>query len=426
LHPIVKTGTIAPLFLANALAACMEFDVQLFRQQFQFFQQNPQWVYLDNAATMHKPDAVIAAVNQFYQCNNSNVHRGAHQLSQQATNQFEQARHTVSRFINSQQVKEVIFTSGATAALNQIAYGLMHTVLNPGDRILLTQLEHHANIVPWQLHCQRYGIEIDVVPLTAERQLDLNAYQQLLQRKPKVVSFSHISNVLGHIQPVQQMVALAKATGAITVIDGAQGIVYERPDMQQLDCDFYVFSGHKLYGPTGIGVLYGKAAMLERLTPIFAGGEMIESVSFINTTFNKLPFRLEAGTPNIAGALGLAAAIDWLQQFNNTEIKQHKLLLLKEFYQGLRSIKGVDILSMPVHNAGIVALNVDTEHPADVAELLNQQQVAVRSGQHCAMPLFSYLAQPGAIRCSFAAYNTLDDVNRCLLALEQAVEILTA
>lgn len=402
------------------------FDVQQFRQQFAFFKQQPGWVYLDNAATMHKPQAVLDAIMQFYQQHNSNVHRGAHQLSQQATMQFEQARDSIASYIGAMHRHEVIFTSGATAALNQVAFGLMHTVLQPGDRILLTQLEHHANIVPWQLHCQRYGVIIDVVPLTAEHQLDLAAYQQLLQLKPKVVSFSHISNVLGHIQPVAEMVALAKAVGAITVVDGAQGIVYQQPDMQQLDCDFYVFSGHKVYGPTGIGVLYGKTAWLEQLTPLLAGGEMIEQVSFINTTFNKLPFRLEAGTPNIAGAIGLAAALSWLQKCNESQLLLHKALLLKEFYRGVSVIKAVDILSMPVHNAGIVALNVDTEHPADVAELLNQQQVAVRSGQHCAMPLFSYLARPGAVRCSFAAYNTLDDVNRCLLALEQAVEILTA
>ena len=407
------------------------FDVQQFRQHFSFFQQQPDWVYLDNAATMHKPDAVIDAVSAFYQRHNSNVHRGAHQLSQQATAQFEQARATVAGYINARHHHEVIFTSGATAALNQIAFGLMHTVLQPGDRILLTQLEHHANIVPWQLHCQRHGIIIDVVPLTAERQLDLDVYQQLLALKPKLVAFSHISNVLGHIQPAAALIALAKAAGAITVVDGAQGIVYQPADMQRLDCDFYVFSGHKLYGPTGIGVLYGKSQWLERLTPIFAGGEMIDSVSFVNTTFNKLPFRLEAGTPNIAGAIGLSAAISWLQNYNIAQIIEHKLLLLKAFYSGLSAIKGIDILSLPVHNAGIVALNVDGEHPADVAELLNQQHIAVRAGQHCAMPLFSYLAQHssaqhGAVRCSFAAYNTLDEVNRCLLALEQAVEILTA
>ncbi|MEH8020922.1 MULTISPECIES: aminotransferase class V-fold PLP-dependent enzyme [Rheinheimera] len=401
------------------------FDVQQFRQQFAFFQHNPNWVYLDNAATMHKPNAVVQAIIEFYQQHNSNVHRGAHQLSQQATLLFEQARGTVGNYINAEFNHEIIFTSGATAALNQIAFGLMHSLLKAGDRILLTQLEHHANIVPWQLHCQRFGVIIDVVPLTAEHQLDLVAYQQLLALKPKVVSFSHISNVLGHIQPVAQMVALAKDAGAVTVIDGAQGIVYEQPDMQQLNCDFYVFSGHKVYGPTGIGVLYGKTQWLERLTPVFGGGEMIDEVSFAKTSFNQLPFRLEAGTPNIVGAIGLMAALSWLQHYNVADIKAHKSLLLKAFYQGLATINAIDILSQPAHNAGIVALNVNNEHHSDVAELLNQQHVAVRSGQHCAMPLFSYLAQPGAVRFSFAAYNTLDDVNRCLLALEQSVEILT-
>ena len=402
------------------------FDVALFRQQFAFFQQHSDWVYLDNAATMHKPYAVTDAVQQFYHNQNSNVHRGAHRLSQLATEQFELARHTVAQFINAASPQEIIFTSGATAALNQLAFGLMHTVLQSGDRILLTQLEHHANIVPWQLHCQRHGVIIDVVPLTADNQLDMAAFSSVLALDPKVVSFSHASNVLGHVQPVAQMVMQAKAAGALTVIDGAQGVVYQTPDMQQLGCDFYVFSGHKLYGPTGIGILYGQRSALEQLTPLLGGGEMIEQVSFVNTTFNKLPFRLEAGTPNIAGAIGLAAAITWLQNYNNIELNQHKMLLLKEFYDGLTNIKGVDILSMPVHNAGIVALNVDSEHPSDVAAMLDQQQVAVRSGQHCAMPLFSYLARPGAVRCAFAAYNTLDDVNRCLLALEQAVEILTA
>ena len=402
------------------------FNVAQFRQQFAFFTHNPNWVYLDNAATMHKPHAVVEAELAFYQIANSNVHRGAHQLSQQATQMYEQARDTVASFVNAKSRHEVIFTAGTTAALNQLAFGLMHTLLKPGDRILLTALEHHANIVPWQLHCQRHGVIIDVVPLTPDHQLDLNAYQQLLELKPKLVSFSHISNVLGHIQPAAQMVAMAKAVGAITIIDGAQGVVYQQPDMQQLECDFYAFSGHKLYGPTGIGVLYGKTAALELLTPLLGGGEMIEHVSFVNTTFNKLPFRLEAGTPNIAGAIGLAAAISWLVQFNNIDIQQHKTALLREFYQGLSHLKAVDILSSPVHNAGVVALNVDTEHPTDVAELLNQQQIAVRAGQHCAMPLFNNLGKPGAVRFAFAAYNTLEDVNRCLLALEQAVEILTA
>lgn len=402
------------------------FDPVNFRGQFEFFLQNPGWVYLDNAATMHKPRAVIGAINDFYQRTNSNVHRGAHSLSQTATRLFEQARDDISAFMNAKTRQQIIFCSGATAALNQIAFGLMHTVLQPGDRVLITALEHHANIVPWQLHCARFGVQLDVVPLTSDYQVDQQAFTQLLANKPKVVSFSHVSNVLGHIQPITDMVRLAREAGAITVIDGAQGIVHERVDVQALDVDFYVWSSHKLYGPTGTGVLYGKTALLEQLTPIYGGGEMISEVQFSHSLFNILPFRLEAGTPDIAGVIGTAAAVNWLQNFNIDEIKKYKAMLLKTFFSGLSQIPGLDILSSPVHNAGIVTLNVQGEHPADVAELLNQQAVAVRGGQHCAMPLFSQLALAGAVRFSFAAYNTEADVATSLQALSQAVEILTA
>ncbi|MBV2128419.1 aminotransferase class V-fold PLP-dependent enzyme [Arsukibacterium indicum] len=402
------------------------FDPVNFRGQFEFFLQNPGWVYLDNAATMHKPRAVVSAVNDFYQRSNSNVHRGAHNLSQHATRLFEQARDDIAAFINAKERQQIIFCSGATAALNQIAYGLMHTVLQPGDRVLITALEHHANIVPWHLHCVRFGVQLDVVPLTNDYQVDQTAFAQLLEKKPKVVSFSHVSNVLGHVQPVAEMVQLAKNAGAITVIDGAQGIVHEKLDVQALDADFYVWSSHKLYGPTGTGVLYGKTALLEQLTPIYGGGEMISEVQFSHSLFNILPFRLEAGTPDIAGVIGMAAAVNWLQKFNIDEIKEYKAMLLKQFFSGLSQIPGLDILSSPVHNAGIVTLNVQGEHPADVAELLSQQAVAVRGGQHCAMPLFNQLKLAGAVRFSFAPYNTEADVATSLHALTQAVEILTA
>ena len=334
-----------------------KFNVSQFRQQFAFFTHNPSWVYLDSAATMHKPHAVVEAELAFYQIANSNVHRGAHHLSQQATQLYEQARDTVAGFINAKLRHEVIFTAGTTAALNQLAFGLMHTLLKPGDRILLTALEHHANIVPWQLHCQRHGVIIDVVPLTADHCIDLAAYKKLLALGPKVVSFSHISNVLGHIQPVAQMVALAKAAGAVTVIDGAQGIVYQQPDMQQLDCDFYVFSGHKLYGPTGIGVLYGKTAQLTRLTPIFAGGEMIDSVSFINTTFNKLPFRLEAGTPNIADVVAMKFALDYIHSYGKETFLAYENELLAYGTEALSEIEGLRIVGQAEHKIGVISFN---------------------------------------------------------------------
>lgn len=402
----------------------MSFDVEAFRAEFAFFHQHPDWVYLDSAATMHKPAAVIAAELAFYQKDNSNVHRGAHQLSQQATTLFEQARDVIAASLNAKRREEIIWTSGATQALNMLASGLMGAVLKPGDRILLTALEHHANIVPWQFYCQQHGVFIDVVPLTADYQIDLQAYQQLLELKPKVVAVAEVSNVLGSIQPVKHMIKLAKAAGAITVIDAAQGIVLARPDVQALGADFYVFSGHKLYGPTGIGVLYGRYEQLDLLKPLCFGGEMIKTVSFSGTSLNHLPYRLEAGTPNIAGAIGLAAAFSWLNSFDALKLAQHKQQLFAELYQGCSAIKSLQLLSPQNNNAGILTLNISNEHPTDVAAILNEQKVAVRAGTHCAMPLFQALQLPGAVRLSLAPYNNQQDIQRTLCALEQAVDLL--
>jgi cysteine desulfurase/selenocysteine lyase len=401
----------------------LTFDIVAFRAEFAFFDQHPDLVYLDNAATMHKPAAVIDAETGFYQRFNANVHRGAHQLSQQATQKFEYARDTVAAFINARAREEIIWCSGATHALNQLAYGLMGTVLQPGDRVLITALEHHANIVPWQFYCEQQGVILDVVPLDNHHQLNQVEYQRLLARKPKVVSISHISNVLGHIQPVLTMVQQAKAMGAITIIDGAQGIVSQQPDMQQLDCDFYVFSGHKIYGPTGIGVLYGKLHQLELLRPFLYGGEMIQQVSFTGTTLNQLPYRLEAGTPNIAGAIGLAAALEWFQRWDQPAITAHKQHLLQLLFAGLEQLPAIKILSQRQNNAGIVAFNVQGEHHSDVATLLDQQQIAVRAGTHCAMPLFAAIEKPGAVRISLAAYNTTEEIERTLGAIRQVLEM---
>ena len=395
-----------------------------FRQHFPFFQSQPDWIYLDNAATTHKPQQVIAAELAFYQQANSNVHRGAHQLSQQATALYEDARETVKSFLNARQREEIIFTSGTTAAFNQLAFGLMHSLLKPGDRILISTLEHHANIVPWQLHCLTQGVILDVVPLDSQLMPDLEAYQALLTLKPKVVSLTQVSNALGHILPLQQMLSAAKAAGAITIVDGAQGIAWQVPDLKQYPADFYCFSGHKLYGPTGIGVLYGKKALLEQLKPLLGGGEMISEVSFQQSSFAALPARLEAGTPNIAGAIGLAAAIRFVQRFDASQINQYKSLLLNQFYVGLQQIPGLLLLSSPQQSAGIISLNLEHEHPSDLAMLLNEQRIAVRAGSHCAMPLFSLLGVSGAVRFAFAPYNLLSDVERTLQALVQSVEIL--
>lgn len=395
-----------------------------FRQQFPFFQQQPDWVYLDNAATTHKPGVVLEAEMAFYQQSNSNVHRGAHQLSQQATTLFEEARLTVQQFLNARLREEIIFTSGTTAAFNQLAFGLMHTVLQPGDRVLISALEHHANIVPWQLHCLRHGVILDVVPLDEQRLPDLSAYQQLLALKPKVVSLTQVSNALGHILPLQQMLSAAKAAGAITIVDGAQGVVWQVPDLQQYPADFYCFSGHKLYGPTGIGVLYGKQCYLEQLRPLLGGGEMISDVSFQHSSFAALPARLEAGTPNIAGAIGLAAAIDFIRQFDARQINQYKGSLLQQFAAGLSQIPGLRSLTKVEQSAGIISLQLAGEHPNDLAMLLNEQKIAVRAGAHCAMPLFATLQLPGAVRFAFAAYNLPAEVDVTLQALAAATEIL--
>ena len=403
----------------------MNFDLSAFRAEFAFFRQQPDWVYLDNAATMHKPAAVIAAETEFYQTFNANVHRGAHQLSQQATQKFEQARDTVAAFLNACAREEIIWCSGATAALNQLAFGLMGTVLQAGDRVLISALEHHANIVPWQFHCQRHGVHLDVIPLDAQQQLDLTEYQRLLALNPKVVSIAQVSNVLGHIQPIAAMVQQAQAIGAITIIDGAQGILLQQPDVQQIDCDFYVFSGHKIYGPTGIGVLYGKLPKLELLRPQLYGGEMIQQVSFSGTTLNQLPYRLEAGTPNIAGAVGLAAALRWLQQWDQIALWQHKQQLLQQLYHGLQQFADIEFISQLQNNAGIVAFNVKGEHHSDVAALLDQQQIAVRAGTHCAMPLFAAIGKVGAVRMSLAAYNSPQEIDRTLVAVSQVLEILS-
>lgn len=403
----------------------MNFDLSALRQEFPFFSAHPEWIYLDNAATLHKPQCVLEAMSQFYSQQNSNVHRSAHGLSQQATAAFEAARSTVAQFLNASFSHEIIWTSGTTAGFNQLVFGLMGPVLQSGDRVLISSMEHHANIVPWHIHALPFGVTLDVVPLTADHRFDLVAFAELLELKPKVVSISHVSNALGHIQPIAEIVRLAKAAGAIVVLDGAQGIVWEKIDVQALDVDFYLFSGHKLYGPTGIGVLYGKTEYLALLRPLMGGGEMIKTVSFTQSSWNDLPYRLEAGTPNMAGAIGLAAAILWLQQQDLKAWQQHKTALVQRFYDGCRQIPALELLSGPTTNAGIMALNLKNEHPADLATLLDQQKIAVRAGTHCAMPLFQALSVKGSVRFSFACYNSFDEIDRTLTALAAAVELLT-
>ncbi len=401
------------------------FDVAAFRAEFAFFRHHPQWIYLDNAASTHKPAAVLASIQQFYEEDYSNVHRGAYALSQRSTALFERARADVAAFFNAKNQAEIIWTAGATAALNQLAYGLVGNVLKPGDCVLISALEHHANIVPWQFHAANIGVELAVVPLNENNHLDIAVYAALLaEKKPKVVSFTHVSNGLGHVTPLEDFIDLAKKHGAITIVDGSQGASYQRVDVQALGCDFYLCSAHKLYGPTGIGILYGKTALLEQLRPLNYGGEMIKQVTFTKTTLNHLPYRLEAGTPNIAGAIGFAAALNWLVQFDFAEMAQYKHRLLTQLWMGAKEIPGIQLLSTVENNAGIVSLNLQNEHPADLAVLLDQQKIAVRAGTHCAMPLFQALQQPGAVRFSLAPYNTEAEISQTLQALATAADLL--
>lgn len=376
-------------------------------------------VYLDNAATTQKPQAVLDAINHYYRADNANVHRAAHALSGRATRAFEDARETVARFINAPHSHEVIWTRGTTEAINLVAQSWGMSELRAGDEIVLSTLEHHANIVPWQLVAQRTGAVIRVIPLDERGDLDLAAYQALLGPRTRLVSVAHVSNALGTVNPVKEMVEAAKAVGALSLIDGAQAVAHLEVDVQAIGCDFYAFSGHKLYGPTGIGVLWGRTELLERMPPWQAGGEMIDRVSFAGTTFNTLPFKFEAGTPHIAGAIGLAAAIGFVMEQDKDSLASHDAALTDYLVAGLQQVPGLRLVGEPGQRAGAVSFLLDDIHPQDAATLLDMQGIALRIGHHCAMPLMESLGIGGTMRASLACYNNRDDVDALLAALHK-------
>lgn len=376
-------------------------------------------VYLDNAATSQKPEAVIRVVEKFYRTQNANVHRGAHQLSEQATSAFEAARSTVRSFINADSDKEIIWTRGTTEGINLIAQSYARPLLKPGDEILLTELEHHANIVPWQIVAEQTGAIIRVVPITDNGDLDLPAFAALLNSKTRIVSLTHTSNALGTINPVAGLVRQAHEAGAVVVIDGAQAAPHLEIDVQRLGCDFYLFSGHKLFAPTGIGVLYGRKKLLEMMPPWQSGGEMIKRVSFNGTTYNDLPFKFEAGTPNISGALGLAEAIRFLNSLDRKALARHERALMSRAVELCSAIPGFTRIGRPTACASILSFQLNSHHQQDVGLMLDQQGIAVRTGHHCAMPLMERLGLPGTIRASFCFYNTFDEVELFASALQQ-------
>lgn len=376
-------------------------------------------VYLDNAATTQKPQAVLDAINHYYRTDNANVHRAAHALSGRATRAFEDARETVARFINAPRSHEVIWTRGTTEAINLVAQSWGMSELRAGDEIVLSTLEHHANIVPWQLVAQRTGAVIRVIPLDERGDLHIAAYLALLGPRTRLVSVAHVSNALGTVNPVKEMVAAAKAVGALSLIDGAQAVAHLVVDVQAIGCDFYAFSGHKLYGPTGIGVLWGRTELLERMPPWQAGGEMIDRVSFSGTTFNTLPFKFEAGTPHIAGAIGLAAAIGFMMEQDKDSLASHEAALTDYLVAGLQQVPGLRLVGEPGQRAGAISFLLEDIHPQDAATLLDMQGIALRVGHHCAMPLMESLGIGGTMRASLACYNNRDDVDALLAALHK-------
>lgn len=402
------------------------FDVQQIAAQFPALKQQinqQRLVYLDSAATTQKPQCVIDAISHYYSQQNANVHRGSHSLTAQATSQFESARETVARFIGANSSKEIIWTRGATEALNLIAQTYARSTLKPGDEILVGEMEHHANIVPWQIVAQQTGAKVVKIPMTAQCQLDLSAFDSLLSAKSKIVAVAHITNVTGTRQPIEEIITRSHTAGAVVVVDGAQGIVHESVDVSKLGADFYVFSGHKLYAPAGIGVLFGKQALLEAMPPWHGGGKMVERVSFEGTTFSELPGKFEAGTPNVAGAIALSTAIDWYQELDHQKLEGHIHHLVTLAKSGLQQLDDVRILGYQ-DQSSVISFIIEGVHHQDVATLLDQQAIAVRAGNHCAHPLMDALGVKGTIRASFAAYNTVEDVERLVAAVAKAVDML--
>ena len=381
-------------------------------------------VYLDNAATTQKPRRVLQALEDYYRRRNANVHRGAHRLSDEATRAFEAARQTVAKRVNARAAKEVIWTRGTTEAINLVAASYAPLVLGEGDEVLITHMEHHSNIVPWQLACSRFGAKLRAVAVLANGELDLDDFDAKLCARTKIVAVAHVSNALGTVNDVAEIAARSRAAGAVTVVDGAQAMPHLAVDVQALGCDFYAFSGHKMYGPTGIGALIGREELLQAMPPWQTGGEMIEHVRLEATTYAPLPFKFEAGTPNIAGAIGLAAAVDYLESLDFDAVRAHEADLLAYATASLNQIPHLKLLGTAANKGPVLSFGHATAHPHDVGELLDQQGVAVRTGHHCAMPLMERLGLPGTVRASFGLYNSRADVDALAAAVHKALSLL--
>jgi cysteine desulfurase/selenocysteine lyase len=394
-------------------------DFPILRQQI----RGKPLVYLDNGASAQRPSAVLDAERRYAEEQHANVHRGVHTLSQRATDAFEGARERVRRFLNARSTKEIVFTRGTTESINLVSNAWGGANLRAGDEVVISWLEHHANIVPWQMACERTGARLRVVPIDRRGELDLDAYRAMLGERTKLVAMSHVSNALGTVMPVREIVAAARAHGVPVLFDGAQAVPHLRIDVQALDCDFYAFSGHKLYGPTGIGVLYGREALLERMPPWQGGGDMIRTVSFEGSTWNELPYKFEAGTPNMQGAVGLAAAMDYVDGIGLARIAAWEHELLEYATAQVATVPDLSIVGTARDKASLVSFVIDGVHPHDLGTILDQDGIAIRTGHHCAMPVMEFFEVAATARASFAFYNTKAEIDRLVVALRAAREM---
>ena len=407
-------------------AATTALDVARIRKDFPILAQTVRGkplVYLDNAATSQKPQAVIDTLVHYYSALNSNIHRGIHHLSEQATEAYEEARRKVQRFVNAADEREIIFVSGTTEAINLVAHSYGRTFVKPGDEIVLTAMEHHSNIVPWQFLSEQTGARLRILPMNDEGELLIDELDPMLTGKTRLVAVTHVSNALGTVNPIRRIVQMAHRRGVPVLVDGAQAVPHMKVDVQALDCDFYAFSAHKMFGPTGVGVLYGKARWLEKMPPYEGGGSMISLVTFEKTHYAELPYKFEAGTPNIAGGIGLGAAIDYLNAVDLDAVTAYEQELLAYGTEKLAAIEGVRIIGRAAHKAGVLSFVLDGVHPHDIGTILDREGVAIRAGHHCAMPIMQRFGVPATARASLALYNTREDIDALARAVIKVKEV---
>ncbi len=406
-----------------------KFDVRKVREDFPILGatvHGKPLVYLDNAATTQKPRTVIDAVRAYYESQNSNIHRGVHHLSETATRAYESARVRIQRFFNAADAREIIFTRGTTESINLVAQSFLRPGLQPGDEVLITHLEHHSNIVPWQMLRDEKGLILKVAPINDQGELIFEEFEKLISPRTKLIAVAHVSNALGTILPVKRIVAAARAKGIAVLLDGAQAAPHFSVDVRDLDCDFYAFSGHKIYGPTGIGVLYGKTSRLEAMPPYQGGGDMILSVTFEKTKYNHLPYKFEAGTPHIEGVIGLGAAVDYLQKIGMNAIAAHEDDLLKHGTQVLAAVPGLRIIGTAREKAGVLSFELEGVHPHDIGTILDQEGIAIRTGHHCAQPVMDRFQVPATARASLALYNTKEELDALAAGLRKVAEVFRA